>query len=123
MGYGNNERLIGEAGNGKIKSNLNNTIVSPNRYLGCSDSEYLKEEAKFNPSKVKSENGHISFNVKCQGQDVKLLPEQIVAAFVTKIEEIIELNKLSNKYLSISVPNYFSQNERKALLNAISIAK
>ena len=34
VGYGQNERLIGEAGYGKMKSNLNNTIVAPQRYLG-----------------------------------------------------------------------------------------
>jgi molecular chaperone DnaK (HSP70) len=34
VGYGSNERLIGEAGNIKMKSNLANTIVAPQRYLG-----------------------------------------------------------------------------------------
>lgn len=34
VGYGSNERLIGEAGSSKMKSNLPNTIVSPHRFLG-----------------------------------------------------------------------------------------
>jgi heat shock protein len=34
IGYGNKERLIGEAGNIKIKSNIANTIIAPQRYLG-----------------------------------------------------------------------------------------
>jgi molecular chaperone DnaK (HSP70) len=34
VGYGSNERLIGEAGNVKLKSNLNNSIISPQRSLG-----------------------------------------------------------------------------------------
>lgn len=34
VGYGPNERLIGEAGSSKMKSNLSNTIVSAHRYLG-----------------------------------------------------------------------------------------
>ena len=43
VGYGNSERLIGEAGNVKIKSNLNNTIIAPQRTLGVVSQEYLKE--------------------------------------------------------------------------------
>ena len=34
VGYGQNERLIGEAGYGKMKSNLGNTVMAPQRYLG-----------------------------------------------------------------------------------------
>ncbi len=33
VGYGNNERLIGEAAQVKIKSNLNNSILAPQRTL------------------------------------------------------------------------------------------
>ena len=42
VGYGHNERLIGQAGYGKMKSNLANTIVAPHRYLGFQESDYVK---------------------------------------------------------------------------------
>jgi molecular chaperone DnaK (HSP70) len=34
VGFGPNERFIGELGYAKIKSNLKNTIISPQRYFG-----------------------------------------------------------------------------------------
>ena len=41
---------------------------------------------------------------------------------VTKIEEIIEHQGLNNKNLVIAVPDYLTQGERMAMLNALNIA-
>lgn len=61
--------------------------------------------------------------MNCQGQEQKLLPEQVTAAFITKISQVVELNKLNNKFMVFSIPNYFTQQEKQALLNAIEISK
>mgnify|MGYP000200446959 CR=1 FL=1 len=49
--------------------------------------------------------------------------EKVTAAFLNKISQIVELNKLNNKYQVVSIPNYLSQSERQAFLDAIKIAK
>lgn len=65
----------------------------------------------------------VCFNVNCQGQEQKLLPEQVTAAFITKISQVVELNKLNNKFMVFSIPNYLTQQEKQALLDAIEISK
>lgn len=61
--------------------------------------------------------------MNCQGQEQKLLPEQVTAAFITKISQVVELNKLNNKFMVFSIPNYLTQQEKQALFNAIEISK
>lgn len=53
----------------------------------------------------------------------KLLPEQITAAFLTKINEIVQLNKLSSKFLALAVPDYLTHHERKGLMDSLLIAR
>jgi molecular chaperone DnaK (HSP70) len=110
VGYGDNERLIGEAGQAKIKSNLANTVIAPQRYLGFRESEFTHVESKNTPCSPKYENGKLLFSVDCQGEQTKLLPEQVTAALFTKISDIIELNKLNSKHTVIAIPNYLSLN-------------
>lgn len=89
VGYGNNERLIGEAGNAKIKSNLANTIIAPQRYLGFSDSDYTQAESKGTPCLPKNDNGQLFFDVNHQGKQERVLPEQATAALLTKMNDIV----------------------------------
>lgn len=42
VGYGQAERLIGELGYAKMKSNVANTVVAPTRLLGVRQSEYFQ---------------------------------------------------------------------------------
>lgn len=70
VGFGPNERYIGEAGNVKMKTNFRDTIVYPTRFLGLHN-EYpkLPQESKYIPAKiVKGDNGKLFFNVNYQGQ-------------------------------------------------------
>ena len=47
-----------------------------------------------------------------------------MASSITEVEKIIsQTNNLQNKNLVLAVPAYFTQHERKALLNAIEITK
>ena len=93
-----------------MKSNFANTIVAPQRYLGFTEaSDYIKEESKHASCQPKiSENGLI-FKTKCQGKAEELTPEQATAALFNKINSIIKLNKLNNKFQVVAIPNYMSQ--------------
>lgn len=42
---------------------------------------------------------------------------------MTKVQSIVELNQLSNKYQVVAVPNYLTHNEKKALLDSIKISR
>ena len=58
-----------------------------------------------------------------QQKKEKLQAEQVTAAFLTKIDGIVELNKLSNKFMVLAVPDYLTHHERKALLDSLLIAR
>lgn len=101
--------MLGEAGQGKIKSNLANTVIAPQRYLGFDDhSEYILQEGKYVSCPPKLSDGKLLFNVNYQGKKEQFSPEQITAAFVNKINSIVKLNKLTNNYQVIAIPNYFT---------------
>lgn len=60
--------------------------------------------------------------MKYQGQPELLFPEQIFAAYLNKLKLIIQKNNFDNKAAVIAIPPYFTQAERKAVLDAAKIA-
>ena len=57
-----------------------------------------------------------------QGNKINLSAEQVTAAYLNKLKEIVEINQLKHKELVLSVPAYFNEAERKALIDAAAIA-
>lgn len=51
------------------------------------------------------------------------MAEQVVAAYLGKLRDIIAANKLANTEAVLSVPSYYTQIERKALMDAARIAE
>lgn len=49
------------------------------------------------------------FNFNYKGEQVQLSPEQLTAAFLTKLRDIIAANALNNSEAVISVPDYYTQ--------------
>jgi heat shock protein 4 len=106
-----------------MKSNLSNTIISPQRYLGISSQEYLKVEGRNAPSQLKHQGNERFFKVNCHGEDTKITPEQSVAAFFTHVQKTVELNHINNKFLTVAIPNYFTHQEKQALIDSLEISK
>ena len=52
-----------------------------------------------------------------------MYPEQVFAAYLNKLKLIIQKNNFENKAAVIAVPTYFTQQERKAVLDAAKIAE
>ena len=61
--------------------------------------------------------------MKYQSQPEVLFPEQVFAAYLNKLKLIIQKNNFDNKTAVIAVPPYFTQFERKAVLDAAKIAE
>mgnify|MGYP000979591878 FL=1 len=107
-----------------MKSNFKDTVSFPSRFLGLRpDNPLLRAEKKFCPAKCVTKDDKIAFEVKYQGQPETLFPEQIYAAYLNKLRLIIQKNNFDNKSAVIAVPPYFTQAERKALLDAARIAE
>ena len=70
VGFGPNERQIGEAGWIKMKSNFRHSVLYPLRFAGLStDYPMLRAETKFCPAKTNISSGKLRFDVNYQGQN------------------------------------------------------
>lgn len=125
VGFGENERFIGEAGAVQLKSNFKNTIVYPNRLLGLkANNSLLEQETKFLYSKtVPNAENKVTFEVKYRSETKVFLPEQIVAMLLQKFKQIVKRAGVQHNDLVISVPGYYTDVERKAMLDAAKIAE
>jgi heat shock protein 4 len=52
-----------------------------------------------------------------------MTPQQVTAAMLGKIKDLLRKNQFNNNDLILSVPSYFSDRERRAILDACKIAE
>jgi len=124
VGYGPAERFIGEQAAVQFKSNFKNTICYPFRFLGMKgDSPHLGQESKFIYNKLTTlPDNRVGFTVTYAGETKTFLPEQIVATMLQKLKDIIRKNEISHSDYVLTVPSYFTEQERRALLDAAKLA-
>ncbi|VVC33836.1 Heat shock protein 70kD, peptide-binding domain,Heat shock protein 70 family,Heat shock protein [Cinara cedri] len=118
-------RIIGVAAKNQMVTNMKNTIHGFKRLLGRSiDDPFVKQELRHLPfNVVKSDNNKIGINVNYLNEQHTFSVEQITGMLLTKLKEISEISlKTKVNDCVISVPSYFTNAERKALLDAASIA-
>lgn len=118
-------RIIGVAAKNQMVTNMKNTIHGFKRLLGRSiDDPFVEEERKHLPfNVVKCDNNKIGVSVNYLNEQHSFSVEQITGMLLTKLKEISEISlKTKVNDCVISVPSYFTNAERKALLDAASIA-
>lgn len=123
--YTDEERLVGDSAVNQQKKNFKNTLQFFPRFLGlntdCADQ--IKEEEKFITYKlVPLENKKIGFEVTLRGVTQVLTPEQAVAYYLRKVKKFYENSNILSNDIVISVPSYFTNAERQAMLDASEIA-
>jgi heat shock protein 4 len=117
--------MIGDSVKFQVKRNMKNTIHFPMRFLGLNSGcqEQIDIEHKFTTTKcVEFENKKLGFEVTQMGKKHHLTIEQIMAYYLTKIQKFYEEADISCRDVVLSVPSYFSNVERQALLDAADIA-
>lgn len=125
VGFSQNERFIGEQAALKFKSNFKNTITNANRFLGLkANCEFIDHERRYLFSTlVPGPDNRLIFEVTYMGEKRQFFPEQIVAMVLQKVKQIIHFNGITSFDAVISVPSYYTEQERKALLDATKIAE
>ena len=124
VGFTQNERFIGEQGFVQFKSNFKNTVHYFTRFLDVkSSTPYLNQEAKWLTTPLVELDQRLAFEVTSQGEKKRFLPEQVTAMMIQKLKQIIEKAGVSGKEVVLSVPGYFTEKERHALLDAARIAE
>ena len=126
VSFGEKQRFLGEGAKTLEISNFKNTVGSLKRMLGrkYNDPEILTNEKLFlNVDLVPSEDNAISASVMFRGEQQQFTFTQLCAMFLAKVKEF------TSKELGIpcgdcviSCPNWFTDCERRALLDASRIA-
>ncbi|CAH2979698.1 unnamed protein product [Chilo suppressalis] len=118
-------RMLGVAAKNQMVTNMKNTVFGFKRLLGRKFSDpYVQKEIKHFPFKIEQRpDGGIGIRVNYLGEDNVFSPEQITAMLFTKLKDIAAtaLQTQINDCV-ISVPSYFTNAERNALLNAAAIS-
>lgn len=125
VAFSTKNRILGVAAKNQMVMNMKNTVFGFKRLLGRKFSDpHVQKEIKYLPFKVESRSdGGIGVRVKYLGEDNVFSPEQITAMLFTKLKDIATtaLQTQINDCV-ISVPSYFTNAERSAILDAAAIA-
>nr|AKP54258.1 heat shock protein 4L [Liposcelis bostrychophila] len=125
VAFSDRNRIMGVAAANQTVTNMKNTIVGFKRLLGRKFNDpYVQQEMQFLPyAVVPNQDGSLGIKVHYMNEEHVFTPEQITAMLFTKLKEIAE-SALKTKVNDcvISVPSFYTQAERKALLDAAHIA-
>lgn len=125
VAFSGKNRILGVAAKNQMVTNMKNTIYGFKRLLGRKFNDpFVQQELKYLPYRVvQQQNNDIGIKVNYLEEEHVFTPEQITAMLFTKLKDISE-NALKTKVNDcvISVPSYYTNAERKALLDAAAIA-
>ncbi|KAL1122529.1 hypothetical protein AAG570_002860 [Ranatra chinensis] len=125
VAFSGRNRILGVAAKSQTVTNMKNTIHGFKRLLGRKlNDPHVQKEAKLLPYQLcQKPDGSLGIKVNYLDEEHVFTPEQITAMLLTKLKEISE-QALKTKVNDcvISVPSYFTNAERKALLDAAQIA-
>ncbi|KAI5785061.1 heat shock protein 70 family [Peziza echinospora] len=124
VGFGPKSRYLGEAAAGQMISNLKNTVGSLKRLAGRQFGDVeLDIERQFITCNLVDVNGQAGAEVTYLGQKEAFSFSQLIAMFLTKIKNTASAElKLPVSDVVISVPAWFTDNQRRALMDAAEIA-
>ncbi|CAG0913391.1 unnamed protein product [Notodromas monacha] len=126
ISFGEKTRVMGVAAKNQQTTNMKNTVTNFKRFLGRQFRDPLvQEELKRNlPFEVMEQpDGSVGIKVRYQNEEQVFSAEQVTAMLLTKLRDIADA-AIGGRTVDcvISVPSYFTDPERRALLDAATIA-
>nr|UTH79107.1 heat shock protein 70-4 [Protohermes costalis] len=125
VAFAQKNRILGVAAKNQQVTNMKNTVYNFKRLLGRSVNDPdAQRELKMMPYRyVQTENDKIGIKVNYLGEEHTFTPEQCTAMLLTKLKDT-SANALQTQVNDcvISVPSFFTNAERKSLLDAAAIA-
>ena len=124
VAYGDRERTFGDAALATAKSNFKRTVISPNRWLGLQrDWPFIEEEAKYaNIKPTFDKFNKVGFEIMYKGKKEIYSAESLMGLFFQKLKKNWEREGIDTKEVVVSIPDYCTVHERKAMLEALEIA-
>lgn len=125
VSFGAKSRCMGVAARQQVATNLKNTVLSFKNLIGRQYSDpIVQAEKKFVPFEIIELPGNfVGVKVNYLSETRVFTPEQILAILLTKLKELSESylkTKVSDCVLS--VPSYWTDCQRRALLDAAKIS-
>jgi heat shock protein 5 len=124
VAFNEDDRLIGEAAKNQATVNPSQTLFDIKRLIGRRFKDpTVQKDIKLLPYDVVDHGGKPQVNVKVNGKDKIMSPEEISAMVLTKMKETAE-NYLGKevKHAVITVPAYFTDAQRQSTKDAGSIS-
>ncbi|KAK0643482.1 heat shock protein 70 family [Cercophora newfieldiana] len=124
VGFGPKSRYLGEAAKTQEISNLKNTVGSLKRLLGRKfDDPDIAIEQQFISAPLVEVDGQVGAEVTYLGEKQKFNATQLTAMFLSKIKQMTSAEiKLPVSDLVMSVPAWFTDVQRRALIDAAEIS-
>ncbi|KAF8940242.1 heat shock protein 70 family [Dissophora ornata] len=125
VSFGPKQRYLGETAKTQEISNFKNTISSLKRIIGrtFADRELQEIETQYLTAPLTDVNGQLSVKVNYQGQETTFTTIQVFAMYLTKMKEIASVEtKLPVSDCVIAIPAWFTDIQRRAVLDASEIA-
>ncbi|RUS21101.1 heat shock protein 70 family [Endogone sp. FLAS-F59071] len=123
--FGPKQRYIGEAAKSQEISNFKNTVGSFKRLAGRTfqDPEVHEIEKQYINAELIDVDGQVGVKVEYLGQETKFSNVQLLAMYFTKLKEVTQNEiKIPISDVVISVPGWFTDIQRRAILDAAEIA-
>lgn len=123
------ERFLGAAAVPLVRTNCNNTVEYVKRVLGRKVNDpAVTSELPFISVKsqiTEAENGAVGIKIRYGSDNLVLSPESIAAMVFTKLQTIVQNANQGRKGgdVVVSVPGYWTDAQRRAILNACEIAQ
>ncbi|XP_024872407.1 heat shock 70 kDa protein cognate 4-like, partial [Temnothorax curvispinosus] len=124
VAFTDTERLIGDAAKNQVTMNPSNTIFDAKRLIGRRfDDATVQSDMKHWPFTVVSDGGKPKIKVSYKGEMKTFFPEEVSSMVLTKMKETAEayLGKTITNAV-ITVPAYFNDSQRRATMDAGTIA-
>lgn len=124
VAFGAKQRQLGTDAAGSMSINPKNTIFGIKRLLGKKfKNPDVQRDIPTLPYNVsEAPDGGILINVDYLGERHSFTPEQIVASIIVDMKDIAEVDGSPVTDCVLSVPTYYVESERYAMLNAARIA-
>ncbi|MBW0476557.1 hypothetical protein O181_016272 [Austropuccinia psidii MF-1] len=125
VAFGSRNRSIGESAKTQETSNFRNTVGSLKRLIGrtLNDPEVTEVESKFLNVELVDASGTVGVKVNYLGEEHVMSATQLYAAFLGRLKDIAQAElKNSVNDVVIAVPGWYTDIQRRAVLNAAEIA-
>ncbi|KAJ7320239.1 hypothetical protein JRQ81_019750 [Phrynocephalus forsythii] len=124
VSFGSKNRAIGVAAKNQLITHASNTVFNFKRFHGrtYNDPFVQKERENVSYCVVPMKNGSVGIKVRYMDEEHLFSVEQITAMLLTKLKETAENNlKKPVTDCVISVPTFFTDAERRSLLDAAQV--